>query len=63
MEDLDQYDDPVNNLSHIADKLLERNLVDDQTCTFIKRKTVALIERQQQLKNSYKESGDRLAIP
>ncbi|KAM7433938.1 hypothetical protein ABFA07_015914 [Porites harrisoni] len=62
MEDLDQHDDPINKVSHIADKLLERNLVDDQTCTFIKRKTVALIERQQQLKNSCKESGDRFEM-
>ena len=59
MEDLESYDELINQVRHTTDNLLEKNLIDRQTCTAIDKKTGVLIERQQQLKNSCRENEDR----
>ena len=59
MEDLDSCDGPINQIFDTTNNLLEKQLVDRQTFTTIQKKTGALSERQEQLKNTCRENGDR----
>ena len=59
MEDLDSYDEPINQVRDTTSNLLEKQLVDRQTFSAIQKKTGALSERQKQMKNACRENGDK----
>jgi len=59
MEDLDSYDEPINQVRDTTSNLLEKQLVDRQTFSAIQKKTGALNERQKQMKNACRENGDK----